>query len=286
MAKRRTNGAVTRFAPSPTGEIHLGHAYSALTAYFEGQGKTGRFLVRIEDIDPVRSKPEFEKAILEDLEWLGLEWEKPVRRQSKNLKDYREALDRLRRKGLVYPCFCTRKEIVAEIERSGRAPHGPDGPIYPGTCRNIDQEKAQKRIDNKETYALRLDMSRAATIVGPLTWFDRSHGKVKAQPERFGDVVLARKDAPTSYHLAVTVDDHLQGISLVTRGADLFEATHVHRLLQALLGYETPEYRHHRLLTDAAGRRLAKRDGDVTIRGLRETGYTPEEVCLMTGYDG
>ncbi len=175
---------------------------------------------------------------------------------------------------------------MAEIERAGHAPHGPDGPIYPGTCRNIDQEKAQKRIDKRETYALRLDMPRAATIVGPLTWFDRSHGKVKAQPERFGDVVLARKDAPTSYHLAVTVDDHLQGISLVTRGADLFEATHVHRLLQALLGYNTPEYRHHRLLTDEAGRRLAKREGDVTIRALRETGYTPDEVRLMTGYDG
>ena len=286
MAKRRTNGAVTRFAPSPTGEIHLGHAYSALTAFFESQGKTGRFLVRIEDIDPVRSKPEFEKAILEDLEWLGLKWDKPVRRQSKHLKDYQAALDHLRRKGLVYPCFCTRKEIRDEIERASRAPHGPDGPVYPGTCRNIDQEKAEKRISKGEAYALRLDMRRAATIVGPLTWFDRSHGKVKAQPEVFGDVVLARKDAPSSYHLAVTVDDHLQGISLVTRGADLFEATHVHRLLQALLGYGTPEYRHHRLLTDAAGRRLAKRDGDVTIRGLRETGYTPDEVCMMTGFDG
>ena len=286
MAKRRTNGAVTRFAPSPTGEIHLGHAYSALTAYFESQGKTGRFLVRIEDIDPVRSKPEFEKAILEDLGWLGLKWEKPVRRQSKHIADYRAALDHLRRNGLVYPCFCTRKEILAEIERAGHAPHGPDGLIYPGTCRDIDQKKVQKRIEKGEAYALRLDLSRAATIVGPLTWFDRSRGKVKARPERFGDVVLARKDAPTSYHLAVTVDDHLQGISLVTRGDDLFDATHVHRLLQALLGYDTPEYRHHRLLTDEAGRRLAKREGDVTIRALRETGYTPEEVRMMTGYAG
>ena len=286
MAKRRTTGAVTRFAPSPTGEIHLGHAYSALIAYAEGQGKTGRFLVRIGDIDPVRSKPEFERSILKDLEWLGLEWEKPVRRQSKHIKDYRTALDHLRCNGLVYPCFCTRKEILAEIARAGHAPHGPDGLIYPGTCRDIDQKKVQKRIEQGEAYALRLDMSRAVSIVGPLTWFERWHGNINAQPERLGDVVLARKDAPTSYHLAVTVDDHLQGISLVTRGADLFDATHVHRLLQSLLGYGTPEYRHHRLLTDEAGRRLAKRNGGVTIRALRETGYTPDEVRMMTGYAG
>ena len=286
MAKRRTTGAVTRFAPSPTGEIHLGHAYSALIAYAEGQGKTGRFLVRIEDIDPVRSKLEFERSILNDLEWLGLEWEQPVRRQSRHIKDYRIALDHLRRNGLIFPCFCTRKEILAEIARAGHAPHGLDGPIYPGTCRSIEQEKAENRIEMGEAYALRLDMSRAVSIVGPLTWFERSHGKINAQPERFGDVVLARKDAPTSYHLAVTVDDHLQGISLVTRGADLSDATHVHRLLQSLLGYSTPEYCHHRLLTDETGRRLAKREGDVTIRALREAGYTPDEVRMMTGYTG
>ena len=286
MCPHTSSAIVTRFAPSPTGRLHLGHAYSALFAERAARDAGGRFLLRIEDIDEGRSRPEFEAAILEDLAWLGLDWETPVRRQSEHMADYAAALARLEADCLTYPCFCTRKEIQAEIARSGQAPHGPDGPIYPGTCRNIDQEKAQKRIDKGEAYALRLDMSRAATIVGPLTWFDRSHGKVKAQPERFGDVVLARKDAPTSYHLAVTVDDHLQGISLVTRGADLFEATHVHRLLQALLGYETPEYRHHRLLTDEAGRRLAKRDGDVTIRSLRETGYTPEEVCMMTGFDG
>ena len=286
MAKRRTNGAVTRFAPSPTGHMHLGHAYSALTAHAAAQGKTGKFLLRIEDIDTTRCKPEYVESIVEDLAWLGLEWEKPVRKQSKNMKLYKDALKTLERKGFVYPCFCTRAEIKAEIERSGHAPHGPDGPVYPGTCRHIDQEAAQKRMEKGEPYALRLDMARAAAIVGPLAWHDRAHGKVKARPENFGDVVLARKDTPASYHLAVTIDDHVQGITLVTRGADLFEATHVHRLLQALLGLKTPEYHHHRLLTDEAGRRLAKRDGDLTIRALRETHYTADEVRNMTGFEG
>jgi glutamyl-Q tRNA(Asp) synthetase len=285
MAKRRTGAAVTRFAPSPTGHLHLGHAYSALTA-FAAQGSGGKFVLRIEDIDKGRCRAEFVKAIKEDLAWLGLEWDEPVRVQSKHFDDYGEALKKLERRGLVYPCFCTRAEIAAEIERAGHAPHGNNGPVYPGTCRNLSEDERQKRMAKGMSYALRLDMARAATISGPLFWHDRQHGRVKAQPERFGDVVLARKDAPASYHLAVTVDDHLQGITLVTRGADLFEATHVHRLLQALLGYETPEYQHHRLLTDSAGRRLAKRDGDITIRALRQANYTPAEVRGMTGFDG
>jgi glutamyl-Q tRNA(Asp) synthetase len=285
MAKRRTAAAVTRFAPSPTGHLHLGHAYSALTAY-SARGNGGRLLLRIEDIDKTRCRAEFIKAIKEDLAWLGLEWEEPVRQQSKHFEDYAEALKKLERRGLVYPCFCTRAEIQAEIERAGNAPHGTHGPIYPGTCRNLSEDERQKRMAKGMGYALRLDMARAATISGPLFWQDRLHGRVKAQPERFGDVVLARKDTPSSYHLAVTVDDHLQGVTLVTRGADLFEATHVHRLLQALLGYETPEYQHHRLLTDSAGRRLAKRDGDITIRALRSANYTPAEVRAMTGFDG
>lgn len=286
MAKRKTKGAVTRFAPSPTGYLHLGHAYSALAADAAAMGKGGRFLVRIEDIDPGRCRKKFDDAILEDLAWLGLKWEKPVRRQSKNMKAYTEALRTLQRKGFVYPCFCTRAEIKAEIEMSGHAPHSQFGPVYPGTCRKLGQELAQKRIEKREPYALRLDMSRAAAVVGPLIWFDRGHGKVKAQPERFGDIVLARKDAPTSYHLAVTVDDHSQGVTLVTRGADLFEATHIHRLLQALLGIEPPEYQHHRLLTDEAGRRLAKRDGDFTVRALRDEQYSADEVRAMTGFEG
>jgi glutamyl-Q tRNA(Asp) synthetase len=285
MAKRRTAAAVTRFAPSPTGYVHLGHAYSALTA-FAARGVGGRFLLRIEDIDKTRCKPEFIKAIKEDLAWLGLEWEEPVRQQSKHLDDYAEALKKLERRGLIYPCFCTRSEIQAEVERAGHAPHGNGGPIYPGTCRNLSEDERQKRMAKGMSYALRLDMSRASTISGPLFWQDRQHGRVKAQPDRFGDVVLARKETPTSYHLAVTVDDHIQGVTLVTRGADLFDATHVHRLLQTLLGYETPEYMHHRLLTDSAGRRLAKRDGDITIRSLRAANYTPAEVRAMTGFDG
>jgi glutamyl-Q tRNA(Asp) synthetase len=285
MAKRRAAAAVTRFAPSPTGHLHLGHAYSALTAY-AARGSGGRFLLRIEDIDKGRCRSEFVKAIKEDLAWLGVEWEEPVRQQSRHFADYAEAIKKLERRGLVYPCFCTRSEIQAEIERAGNAPHGNQGPVYPGTCRNLSEDERQKRMAKGASYALRLDMARAATISGPLFWHDRLHGRVKAQPERFGDVVLARKDAPASYHLAVTVDDHLQGVTLVTRGADLFDATHVHRLLQTLLGFETPEYQHHRLLTDSAGRRLAKRDGDITIRALRAANYTPAEVRAMTGFDG
>ena len=285
MAKRRTSGAVTRFAPSPTGEIHLGHAYSALTAFSEGQGKTGRFLVRIEDIDPVRSKREYEKAILEDLEWLGLEWEKPVRRQSKNLKDYRAALDHLRRKGLVYPCFCTRKEIQAEVARSGHAPHGADGALYPGTCRRLDAGERRARVEAGEAHALRLDCTAAAARAGPLHWHDRARGRQAAEVAAHGDVVLARKDTPTSYHLAVTLDDHIEGVSLVTRGLDLFEATHVHRLLQAVLGLHVPEYHHHRLLAAPDGRRLAKRNRSLTLRALREAGQPPAEVRRLAGFE-
>jgi glutamyl-Q tRNA(Asp) synthetase len=285
MAKRSPKNSVTRFAPSPTGFLHLGHAYSALTAA-AASGRGGTFYLRIEDIDPTRSKSEFRDAIKEDLAWLGLKWEDPIVYQSERMDTYHDALKKLERKGIVYPCFCTRADITAEIERSGSAPHGPDGPVYPGLCRDLDPEDSQKRIDKGESHAMRLDMARAAAIAGPLSFQDAAHGTVKAQPEKFGDVVLARKETPTSYHLAVTVDDHEQGVTLVTRGADLFEATHVHRLLQTLLGLDTPKYSHHRLLTDAAGRRLAKRDRDITIRGLRDEHYTPDEVRAMTGFDG
>ncbi len=286
MAKCWSSETISRFAPSPTGLLHLGHAYSALTAYALAQGDKGRFILRIEDIDPGRCRPEFETAIYDDLEWLGLRWDKNVRRQSDHLDDYRAALQTLERKGLIYPCFCTRNDIKAEIGRSGHAPHGPDGPVYPGLCRKLSGERARGRIEAGEAYALRLDMARAAAVVGPIAWCDRAHGKVKARPEMFGDVVLARKDTPTSYHLSVTVDDHLQGVSVVSRGVDLFAATHVHRLLQALLGYETPQYRHHRLLTDDAGRRLAKRRDSLSIAGLRASGRTPDEIRAMAGFDG
>lgn len=281
MAKRGTCGAVTRFAPSPSGRLHLGHAYAALFAHAQA-ADDGRFLLRIEDIDAGRCRPEFEAAILDDLAWLGLAWEAGVRRQSEHMADYASALATLDGMGLVYPCFCTRAAIRAEIARAGAAPHGPDGPRYPGTCRGLAD--AATRVADGESHALRLDMECAAARAGRLAWHDREKGRIEARPEVFGDVVLARKDTPTGYHIAVTVDDHIQGVSLVTRGEDLFQASHVHRLLQALLGLDAPEYRHHRLLTDAEGQRLAKRHNSLSIRGLRERGHTAQEVRAMAGF--
>ncbi|SLN26718.1 tRNA glutamyl-Q(34) synthetase GluQRS [Oceanibacterium hippocampi] len=276
---------VTRFAPSPTGYLHLGHAHSALAAWQAARRAGGRFLLRIEDIDGGRARPEFVAGIQEDLAWLGLDWEQPVRRQSKHMDDYAAALARLDAAGLLYPCFCTRKEIAAEIAASGNAPHGPDGPRYPGTCRGLDDGERRAREAAGIPFALRLDMDSALRAIAGRTlgWTDARRGPVALDPAPFGDVVLARKEIPTSYHLAVTVDDALQGVTCVIRGEDLFEATHVHRLLQALLGLPTPDYCHHRLLTDAAGRRLAKRDGAPTIRALREAGRSPEEVIAMAG---
>ncbi len=266
----------TRFAPSPTGYLHLGHAHAALFAEAAGE----RFLLRIEDIDGTRCKPEFEAAIFEDLAWLGLEWEHPVRRQSEHFGDYAAALKRLDELGLIYPCFCTRSDIAsAQV-----APHGPDGPIYPGTCRDLDPLTRNQRIAAGMSYALRLDMAQATMRTGSLVWRDLDVGLVAAIPEVFGDVVLARKDTPTSYHLAVTVDDDLQDITLVTRGEDLRAVTHVHRLLQALLGLAVPDYRFHKLLTDESGRRLAKRDRAATLRALRGAGVTPEEVRRLAGF--
>jgi glutamyl-Q tRNA(Asp) synthetase len=274
---------ITRFAPSPTGHLHLGHAFSALFAEQAARRAGGRFLLRIEDIDAGRCRPEFVGAIEADLAWLGLSWERPVRRQSEHLAEYAEALARLQALGLIYPCFCSRGDIKREIERSGEAPHGPDGPLYPGTCRHLSAAEAVRRQATGEPFALRLDMGKAVAAAGALCWRDVAAGEIPAQPELFGDIVLARKDVPTSYHLAVTVDDALQGITLVTRGADLFAATHVHRLLQALLGLPVPRWHHHRLLTDASGRRLAKRDRAATLRSLREAGYDAAAVRAMAG---
>ena len=274
---------VTRFAPSPTGLLHLGHAYSALFSARAARTAGGRFLLRIEDIDGGRCRPEFEDAIRDDLAWLGLEWEAPVRRQSDHMADYAAALARLDEIGLIYPCFCTRAAIRAEIALAGAAPHGPDGPVYPGTCRALPRDERTRRVDSGEPHALRLDTARAAAHAGPLTWVDRDRGERTATPAAHGDVVLARKDVPTSYHLSVTVDDHLQGVTLVTRGADLLPATDVHRLLQALLGFAVPAYHHHRLLTNETGIRLAKRDAAATIRSLREAGRTADEVRRMAG---
>lgn len=268
---------VTRFAPSPTGWLHLGHAYAALFAQEKAEG--GRFLIRLEDIDGTRARREYEEAIFEDLGWLGLEWERPVRRQSDHLEDYRAALTKLEGLGVLYPCFCTRREIQEEIARAGNAPQGPDGPLYPGTCRSRSAEERAQRMAAGEAYALRLDVAKAAGIVAEeLVWMDRGRGVFKARPDVFGDVVLARKDTPASYHLAVVVDDALQGITLVTRGEDLLEATHLHRLLQALLGLPVPEWEHHGLVVDENGKRLAKRDDARSLRSLRAEGWTPERV--------
>ncbi len=265
---------VTRFAPSPTGELHLGSAYSALVAWRRGREAGGKFLVRIEDTDIRRCRREYETAILADLRWLGLDWDGEVRRQSDHFGDYGRELDRLDARGLVYPCFCSRADIAA----SANAPHGPDGPLYPGTCRHLGPAERQRRLAAGHEHCLRLDSARAAGQAGPYEFVDATRGRFEGQPLLMGDFVIARKDTPTSYHLAVTVDDHLQGVTVVTRGEDILPSTHVHVLLQRLLGYETPLYAHHRLLTDASGRRLAKRDRDATIRSLREKGLTPEEV--------
>ena len=269
----------TRFAPSPTGALHLGHAYSARVAWQAAREQGGRFILRIEDIDPTRCRVEHEAQILSDLEWLGLGWDGEVRRQSEHLEEYAEALRGLEARGLVYPCFCTRKEIQREIEESGRAPHGPLGLVYPRTCRRLSQGEARARRAAGEAYAMRLDVDAALLEVPlALTWDEQGRGGVQATPERCGDVVLARKDTPTSYHLSVTWDDHLQGVTMITRGEDLFASTHVHRLLQALFGFDPPRYHHHPLLVGPSGRRFAKRNRSLTLKALREAGETPAQV--------
>jgi glutamyl-Q tRNA(Asp) synthetase len=267
----------TRFAPSPTGYLHLGHAYSALFASRAAEG--GAFLLRIEDIDPLRCKPEFTEAIIEDLHWLGLNWPEPFRRQSQHMEDYAAALDKLREKGLLYPCFCTRHEIEREAQSAARAPHADDSSIiYPGTCRELSIRERTEKLARIGAANWRLDTAAALQLTGPLFWNDRARGKVEARPEIFGDVVLARKDVPASYHLCATIDDHLQGITLVTRGEDLFASTHIHRFLQALLEFETPDYHHHKLILDATGRRYAKRDFSATLRDMRKNGKTQKEI--------
>ncbi|RYY10051.1 MAG: tRNA glutamyl-Q(34) synthetase GluQRS [Alphaproteobacteria bacterium] len=256
---------VTRFAPSPTGRLHLGHAVSAIRAHDYARERGGRFLLRIEDIDGTRSRPEFVAGILEDLAWLGLRWDSLVF-QSERLATYDVALEGLKARGLVYPCFCTRAEIAA----SASAPQGDVGPVYPGTCRRLSADDVAARGD--VAHCWRLDMAKAVAITGVLAWHDAIAGTVVADPLAQGDVVLARKDAPASYHLAVTLDDAAQGVTDVVRGVDLFAATDVHRVLQALLGLAVPAYHHHPLVVDAAGRRLAKRDGALSLAEMRDGG--------------
>ena len=282
----RDGPVVTRFAPSPTGLLHLGHAHSAVLAWRVARAAGGRFLLRLEDIDPYRCRPAFAAAIEEDLRWLGLDPDGPVRVQSAHLPEYRAVLDALGDRGLLYPCFCTRADIAREVAAAGHAPHGPEGGIYPGTCRRLSPADRAARIAAGAAYALRLDMAAALGVTGPLSFEEVGEGRLRCDPARFGDVVLGRKDAPASYHLCVTHDDAAQGVTLVTRGDDLKGVTDVHRVLQALMGWAEPRYRHHPLLAGPDGRRLAKRDGAATLRALREAGRTPAEVRALAGWPG
>lgn len=270
---------ITRFAPSPTGLLHMGHAYSALLAYRQAEANDGDFLLRIEDIDQGRCRPKFVDAIFEDLAWLGLTWSTPVRIQSEHFTDYRNALQTLKDRGVAYPCFCTRKDIQREISRAPSAPHGPDGVIYPGTCRTIGRELAISRIETGDPHAWRLNLSAALAVTGNnLVWNDEIRGEIVAAPDLLGDIVLARKDTPTSYHLSVVCDDALQGITHIIRGNDLFHATHIHVVLQKLLGLPTPIYHHHKLLTDGSGKRYAKRDKAQTLAQTRADGIDVETL--------
>lgn len=273
---------VTRFAPSPTGRLHLGHAHSALLGWRAARDAAGSFLLRIEDIDPVRCRPEYTDAILDDLAWLGLDWDAPPRIQSRHLPEYRMVLDRLSGMGLLYPCFCTRADIAREVAAIGHAPHGPDGLLYPGTCRRLSATERADRLATGEPYALRLDMAAATSrLAAPLCFEEQGGGRLRCDPARFGDVVLARKDTPASYHLCVTHDDALQGVTLVTRAEDLLPATDLHRLLQELLGWPEPRYRHHPLLLGPDGKRLSKRDNAPTLAALRQEGHSAASVWAM-----
>jgi glutamyl-Q tRNA(Asp) synthetase len=289
------NTPVFRFAPSPNGELHLGHAYSALLNAQMARERGGRFLLRIEDIDTTRCTPAFEAAIFRDLAWIGIEWEEPVRRQSDHFDAYESLLQRLIREELVYPAFMSRGEIRAVIgqsEASGNAwPRDPDGvPHYPATDKHMTQAERRRRIASGIPFAWRLDTEAALSrLSAPLSWTEfsdetlASASEIEAHPLRWGDVVIARKDIPTSYHLSVVVDDALQGISHVVRGRDLYEATCIQRLLQTLLGLPAPRYFHHRLFTGMGGRKLSKSQGDISLSALRETGRRPADIRHMIG---
>lgn len=281
---------LTRFAPSPTGELHLGHAYSAVLAHDAARVAGGRFLIRIDDIDGSRSRAEYVAASLADLAWLGLAWDGEPLRQSDRLGDYAAALATLRTRGLVYPCFCTRADIAASLAAPHGPPNGPAGAIYPGTCRHLSEAERARRIA-AEPHCWRLDTARAVGLAGTLAWEEAGQGMRIADPLAHGDVVLARKDAPASYHLASTLDDAMIGVSHVIRGADLIASTDVHRLLQALLGLPTPLYRHHALVCGPDGKRLAKRDAAASLASLRAAGIDGRTLAadllagrLPTGY--
>jgi glutamyl-Q tRNA(Asp) synthetase len=285
--------SVFRFAPSPNGYLHLGHAYSALLNFAAARKAGGRFLLRIEDIDAARCRPEFEDAIFEDLAWLGLDWETPVRRQSEHLGDYRAALEKLAAQRLVYPSFESRADIARLVaERDARAlwPRDPDGaPLYPGAAKLLSPEAREQLLQSGAPYAMRLDLAEACSRVGDFTWTERGEGPggetglVRAHPEAWGDVILSRKETPTSYHLSVVIDDALQGVTEVVRGQDLFWSTSVHRLLQHLFGLPPPLYRHHRLILDGSGRKLSKSTQATALRELRLSGASPADVRRLVG---
>lgn len=268
---------ITRFAPSPTGHLHLGHVFAAQVAFERAQENGGEFLLRFEDIDHTRVREEFYDAIEEDLQWLGIHWQQKPWRQRKRLPQYADALEILKSQGMVYPCFCSRKEIERELAELANAPQGPEGPLYPGTCRNISATDVSWKMQQREP-AWRLDTRKAGQ---KLTFHDRLYGTIAVDPTLLGDVVLARKDIGTSYHLAVVVDDHAQNISLVTRGEDLLPSTHIQRILQDLLNFEEPDYEHHQLIRDETGERLAKRNHSLSIASLRQKGKSASEVLKM-----
>jgi len=268
----------TRFAPSPTGQLHLGHAYAAQFAFDLARREGGEFLLRFEDIDSTRVREEYYAEIMEDLQWLGLTWSEEPLRQLERLPVYMEALDALKAMQVVYPCFCTRREIQEEVAGMANAPHGPEGALYPRRCKKRTLDEREQRIVSGDPHCWRLDAEKAAAICGNLFFEDAFKGRVSVDLSILGDVVLARKDIATSYHLAVVVDDAAQEISDVTRGEDLLSSTHVHRVLQALLELPTPRYHHHRLILDQHGKRLAKRDQSMSLRELRSVGMSPDEV--------
>lgn len=270
---------VTRFAPSPTGDLHLGSAYAALFAWHKARDAGGRFLLRIEDIDAQRCRPEYTAGLLEDLAWLGLDWDGEIRVQSEHLSEYEAVLAGLQTRGLIYPCFCSRADIAA----AGSAAHGPEGPVYPGICRALPTEVRAARMAS-EPFAWRLDVGKALACVAQPLWFHEQGAARRCAPARFGDVVLGRRDSVGSYHLCVTHDDWKQGVTLVTRAADLLVMTELHRLIQAVMGWPAPDYAHHAMLTDADGRRLAKRDHAISIRALRESGLSPAQVRALAKF--
>ena len=284
---------VFRFAPSPNGHLHLGHAFSALLNFDLARQAGGRFLLRIEDIDAIRCRPEFEVAIYEDLSWLGISWETPVRRQSEHFERYRDAVEKLSAQGLIYPGFESRAEIarlIAQKATEAPWPRDPDGaPLYPGAAKSLAAEERKRRIESGAPYALRLDMAAACAHAKNLGWTehgegpDGERGMVIARPEAWGDVILARKEIPTSYHLSVVIDDALQGVTDVVRGQDLFWSTSVHRLLQHLLGIPQPIYRHHPLIPDASGQKLSKSTAATGLRELRAAGATPADIRRLVG---